>query len=213
MTIDNLHWLGHDSFRLDGQKVVYFDPWNLPPVAGQADIILVTHEHFDHFSKKDIAAVSTADTVIVTTAAVAKDLRGAKFPHKEVKALAPGESCEVAGVRIRGVASYNVNKDFHPKKTGKLGFIVSMDGVTVYHAGDTDVIPEMAGYKCDIALLPVSGTYVMTADEAVQAALVIAPKIAVPMHYGEVAGTEADAKAFAQGLKGKIDARIMKKEK
>ena len=211
--IDKLHWLGHDSFRLDGTKVVYFDPWKIPKGARKADIILVSHEHFDHFSKPDIAAISTKDTVIVTTQAVAGELKAAKIPCGEVKALLPGESFETEGVRIRGVASYNVNKDFHPKKANKLGFLVEMSGQAIYHAGDTDYIPEMDEYRCDIALLPVSGTYVMTAAEAAQAAIAIAPKIAVPMHYGDVAGTAADAKAVAELLNGKIEVRIMKKEK
>ncbi len=211
--IENLHWLGHDSFRLDAPKVIYFDPWNLAAGAKKADIILVSHEHFDHFSKKDIAAISTNDTVIVTSAEVAGQLKASKIPCKEVKALLPGQSFETGGIRIKAVASYNVNKDFHPKKANKLGFLVGLDNMTVYHAGDTDYIPEMDGYRCDIALLPVSGTYVMTADEAAQAAVAIGPKIAVPMHYGDVAGTAADAKAFAELLKGKIEVRILKKEK
>lgn len=210
--IEKLHWLGHASFRFDGSKVIYFDPWKLSMGAKEADIICVSHDHFDHFSKDDIAIISSKETVIVTTAAVARQLKGAKLSCKEVKALSPGETFDTGDVRIKAVASYNTNKDFHPKRSGNVGFIVAADGVSIYHAGDTDDIPEMADYGCDIALLPVSGTYVMTADEAAHAALAIRPKTAIPMHYGEVAGSAADAKRFQELLKGKVEVRILKKE-
>lgn len=210
--IENLHWLGHASFRFDGSKIIYFDPWKLSMGAKKADIICVSHDHFDHFSKDDIAIISSKETVIVTTAAVARQLKGAKLSYKEVRAISPGETFDAGDVSIRAVASYNMNKDFHPKRSGNAGFIVTADGVSIYHAGDTDEIPEMEGCKCDIALLPVSGTYVMTADEAAHAALAIKPKVAVPMHYGEVAGTAADAKRFQELLKGRVEVRILKKE-
>ena len=119
--------------------------------------------------------------------------------------------CEALGVGIQAVPSYNINKEFHPKKAGKLGFIVTIDGTVIYHAGDTDHIPEMDSYRCDIALLPVSGTYVMTADEAAQAAAAMRPKVAVPMHYGDIVGSDADAKAFADQLRGTVEVRILKK--
>jgi len=210
--IENLHWLGHASFRFDGSKIIYFDPWKLSMGAKKADIICVSHDHFDHFSKDDIAIISSKETVIVTTAAVAGQLKGAKLSCKEVKALSPGDTFASGAVKIAAVASYNTNKDFHPKRSGNVGFIVSVDGVSIYHAGDTDEIPEMEGCKCDIALLPVSGTYVMTADEAAHAALAIKPKTAIPMHYGEVAGSPADAKRFQELLKGKVEVRVLKKE-
>jgi L-ascorbate metabolism protein UlaG (beta-lactamase superfamily) len=210
--VEKLHWLGHSSFRFDGSKIIYFDPWKLLAGAKKADIICVSHGHFDHFSKDDIAIISSKETVIVTTAAVARQLKGAKLSCKEVKALSPGETFDAGSVSIKAVASYNTNKDFHPKKSNNVGFIVTVDGISIYHAGDTDDIPEMEGCRCDIALLPVSGTYVMTADEAAHAALAIRPKSAIPMHYGEVAGSPADAKRFQELLKGKVEVKILKKE-
>ena len=110
------------------------------------------------------------------------------------------------------MASYNIGKEFHTQDSRKLGFIVTIDGITIYHAGDTDNIPEMKDYRCDIALLPVSGTYVMTAEEAAEAALAIKPKIAVPMHYGDIVGSLADAQRFQELLKGKIEVKILKQE-
>ena len=208
---ETLHWLGHSGFRIDGSKTVYIDPWKLPRGAKKADVILVTHEHFDHFSKDDIASISDSRTVIVTSAQVAGELKKAKIPCGRVMALAPGGSCDAVGIAVRAVPSYNIGKEFHPKKAGKLGFIVTVDGTAIYHAGDTDLIPEMDSYKCDIALLPVSGTYVMTPEEAARAAAAIHPKVAVPMHYGDIVGSDADAKAFADLLRGTVEVRILKK--
>lgn len=211
--LENLHWLGHDSFRLDGPKTIYFDPFNLPRNSKKADIILISHEHFDHYSKNDVGLISTKFTVIVTDKTVAKLLQGTKINYKEVKGLLPGDSIDIDGVKIIATRSYNTNKQFHTKESNKLGFIVTISGVSIYHAGDTDFIPEMKDYKCDIALLPVSGTYVMTAAEAAEAALSIKPKVAIPMHYGEIVGSAADAKKFQDLLKGKIEVKVLTKER
>jgi L-ascorbate metabolism protein UlaG (beta-lactamase superfamily) len=213
MTItDNLHWLGHSAFRWEGSKVVYFDPYKLSAYARKADIILVSHEHFDHCSPGDIAKITTKDTVIIASADAAGQLRAAKVLCKELKSLSPGDAIAVSGVAIKAVPGYNTNKSFHPRASGKLGFVVTMDGVSVYHAGDTDLIPEMKSVQCDIALLPVSGTYVMTVGEAAEAAIVIKPKVAIPMHYGEVAGSPRDGKMFSDALAGKVDVRVLTKE-
>lgn len=209
--MDNLHWLGHASFRFQGSKILYFDPWKLTKAVKEAGIILISHEHFDHFSIDDIKLISSKDTVIITSKSVAKDLEGKGVVCKEIKSLSPGDNIEVSGVKIRAVASYNTNKNFHTKESKKLGFIAAIDGIRIYHAGDTDLIPEMEDYTSDIALLPVSGTYVMTAEEAAQAALRIKPKIAVPMHYGDIVGTDADARKFKDLLKDKIDVILLRK--
>lgn len=210
--VENLHWLGHSSFRWDGSKVIYFDPWRLPADVKKADFIFISHEHFDHFSKDDIILLSLKGTVIFCDKTVAKQLENLKFARKEIKALSPGENIEVSGIKVKVVSSYNTNKQFHTKESKKIGFIVTMDNVSLYHAGDTDNIPEMKDYSCDVALLPVSGTYVMTAAEAAEAALKIRPKIAIPMHYADIVGTSEDAKKFQSLLKGKIEVSILRKE-
>ena len=210
--MENLHWLGHSSFRWEGSKTVYFDPWKIAKGAKKADIILVSHEHFDHCSKVDIGMISTKETVVVTCEAAARELKPSEPFCKEVKALMPGDALEVSGVTIKATASYNLGKTFHSKASNKLGFIVTMDGISVYHAGDTDAIPEMAGYRCDVALLPVSGTYVMSADEAAGAAIIMRPKFAVPMHYADIVGSVADAKRLQKLLIGKVEVNILRKE-
>jgi len=202
---DKIVWLGHDGFRIDAEKTVYFDPYQIEggPVA---DLILISHEHFDHCSPEDVAKIQGPETVIVTEKDSAKKLTG------DIKILKPGEILDLGDVKIEAVPSYNTDKDFHPRKNGWLGFIVELEGVKVYHAGDADFIPEMKDFDVDIALLPVSGTYVMTADQAVKAALAINPKLAIPMHYGAIVGDMADALNFKKELEGKVEVSILEKE-
>ncbi len=199
--VENISWLGHDSFRLKGEQVVYIDPWKLSPEAELADVVLVTHEHRDHFSKDDIARISKADTVVVGPPAVAQQLGPKTVTAK------PGDVLDVAGLTIEVVPAYNLNKRFHPKTAGHVGYIVRLAGKRIYHAGDTDETPEMARIKCDIALLPVSGTYVMTAAEAAHAANTLHPALAIPMHYGDpsVVGTRADAEEFKRLAKVPVE--------
>ena len=202
--ISNIEWLGHDGFRVDGSKTIYFDPYQIASDK-PAELVLVTHEHFDHCSPEDVAKVQGTDTIIVTEKDSAAKLSG------DVRIMSPGEQLTIDDITIESVPAYNVNKDFHPKGKGWLGFIVEIDGVRIYHAGDTDFIPEMKGLKTDIALLPVSGTYVMTAAEAIEAALAIDPQIAIPMHYGAIVGESSDADTFKSALEGKIEVVILTK--
>ena len=203
--IERLNWLGHDGYRIDGDLVIYFDPYEIQ--AGiPADIIFITHEHFDHCSPADIAKIRKEDTIIVTDQASASKLEG------EVETMRPGDRLTVKGVEVEAVPAYNTNKQFHPKSAGMLGFVVNIGGLRVYHAGDTDNIPEMNDIHAEVALLPVSGTYVMTADEAVDAALIINPEVAIPMHYGAIVGDRSDAEHFRERLAGKMEVVILEKE-
>jgi L-ascorbate metabolism protein UlaG (beta-lactamase superfamily) len=201
--IDAVEWLGHSGFRIRaGRVTVYIDPYRVGDGAPPADLILVTHGHYDHFSRRDIEALSQKGTALIAPAAVAERVGG------RVLSIAPGEVLEpdfAHGISIRGVAAYNTSKRdaegnlFHPREAGWVGYDLNVRGERLYHAGDTDVIPEMdqvAGV--DVALLPVSGTYVMTAEEAAEAARRIQPRVAVPMHWGDHLGTEADARRFSE---------------
>ena len=200
-----LVWLGHDAFRLEaGGLTIYFDPFKLTGQPLPADLICISHEHYDHCSPEDVAKIQGAQTVILTESQAAKKLRG------QVRTLKPGERVTVGAVTVEAVPAYNTNKKFHPQANRWLGFVVTVEGVRIYHAGDSDFIPEMREIKADIALLPVSGTYVMTAEEAAQAALAIRPQVAIPMHYGAgVVGTAEDAALFAKALAGKIRVEML----
>jgi L-ascorbate metabolism protein UlaG (beta-lactamase superfamily) len=208
MLIDALEWLGHSGFRVRARAAagrraatIYIDPYRAgegPP----ADLILVTHGHYDHFSPQDVERLAHARTWLVAPAGVAERLSG------RVRSIAPGETVSPEGLRgvdVRAVAAYNTSKrdaegrPFHPREAGWVGYELNVWGERLYHAGDTDVIPEMdAVAGCDVALLPVSGTYVMTAAEAAEAARRIEPGMAVPMHWGGHIGTRADAEALAR---------------
>jgi len=204
--MSKVHWLGHDGIRIEGSQVVYFDPYQISTTRS-ADLIFVSHEHFDHCSVEDVSKIQKADTLIITDAASAKKLKG------DIKIVAPGDRLQVKGVNIEVWPAYNTNKDFHPKKAGMLSFVVTLDGVRYFHAGDTDFIPEMREIQTDIAFLPVSGTYVMTAEEAVQAAKTIKPNLAaVPMHYGAIVGSDEDAQKFKKALEGEVEVVILAKE-
>jgi L-ascorbate metabolism protein UlaG (beta-lactamase superfamily) len=212
--LDSLEWLGHSGFRLRiGGAVVYIDPYRVPEGAPPADLVLITHGHYDHFSPQDVERLSTASTRLVGPAAVAERVSG------QVHSIAPGELLEdelVRGVYVAAVAAYNTSKRdgdgkvFHPRDAGWVGYDLNVRGERLYHSGDTDVIPEMDRVTgVDVALLPVSGVYVMTAQEAAEAARRIAPRVAVPMHWGEHIGSRSDALEFAE--KAPVDVRILTK--
>ena len=203
--IHQIHWLGHDGFCVEASKVIYFDPWQIKE-GPKADIILISHEHFDHCSPDDVAKISKDNTVILTEPQSAEKLSG------DVRVLKPGDRVDIDGISIKAVPSYNTDKGFHPKSNNWLGFIVEVDHVKLYHTGDADFIPEMKDLDVDIAFIPVSGTYVMDVDQAVEATRAIKPKIAIPMHYGSIVGSEADAEKFADALKDEITVVVKQKK-
>ncbi len=200
--LENIKWLGHDGFKIKaGDKIIYIDPFRIGKEE-PGDIILITHEHYDHCSPADVRKLQKENTIIVATPACKGQLLG------DVRTVKPGDRLQIHDVEIEAVPAYNVNKEYHPKKDQRVGYILTINKQRIYHAGDTDLIPEMDGFKCDIALLPVSGTYVMNAEEAAQAADRIKPKVAIPMHYGAIVGSKADAEKFKRLCK--VEVKILK---
>ncbi len=188
-----IQWLGHASFKICHEDtVVYIDPWKLKESPYDATLVLVSHSHHDHYSPEDIAKVSGQDTKLIASAdVVAKERAG--------EAIMPGLTVELKSVRIRGVAAYNPNKQFHPKLNNWVGFVIKIGSKRIYYAGDTDLTEEMKALKdIDIALLPVGGTYTMNAEEAAEAAKHIKPKQAIPYHWGDIVGSRSDAEHFAE---------------
>ena len=165
-------------------------------------MVLISHSHYDHCSPEDLEKIVRDQTVIVTEASSAAQLSG------NIEVLAPGDTVTVAGMDIQAVPAYNTDKHFHPKSNGWIGFVINLDGIRIYHTGDSDFIPEMEALEVDIALLPVSGTYVMDPEQAVAAALAIDPEYAIPMHYGKIVGSDDQAAAFKTALEGRINVHI-----
>ncbi|HEX6562508.1 MAG TPA: MBL fold metallo-hydrolase [Nitrososphaera sp.] len=198
------HWLGHDGYKIvAGGKTIYIDPYQLPKAQqgrNDADIVLITHNHYDHLSMDDLKQVVGKKTDIIAAKECAEQLRPLGLA---VNAVAPGDRVMVQGVQVEVVAAYNTNKKFHPKADKKVGYVMTLSGIRVYHAGDSDDIPEMSQVHPDIALVPVSGTYVMTADEAAKAVdEKIKPKmLAIPMHYASIVGSKKDAARFKELVK------------
>jgi len=194
--IENIKWLGHATFKIVNKKVIYIDPWKVKE-KDSADIVLVSHSHFDHLSIEDVEKVRGDKGIVITTSDSASQLKG------DVRTLAPGAKINIDDILIEGVPSYNINKDFHPRNNNWLGFIITVNGKRIYYAGDTDATPEMKSLiNIDIALLPVGGTYTMTCEEAAKAANAFKPKIAVPYHWGDIVGSKSDAEKFKELFEG-----------
>lgn len=193
----NIKWLGHSSFLIEGDKTVYIDPYVLPAGSKKADIILVTHEHFDHFDRAKIKELLKQGTEVIIPPGCASGL-DCKF-----KIIRENETLELGSEKVTAVPAYNINKfrmgniPFHAKGEG-FGYVLEMNGVKVYHAGDTDFVPEMKKVKADIAILPIGGTYTMDIKEAAEAANAIKPKVVIPMHYNTIKDTMANADGFAK---------------
>lgn len=186
-----LQWFGHASFKISsGSDVIYIDPWKLKAAPHDATIVLVSHIHGDHYSAEDIEKVSGMTTKFIAAEdVIQKQGKG--------QTLKPIQSIDVNGIKITGVPAYNPAKQFHPRANNWLGFVIEIAGKRIYYAGDTDATDEMKALKnIDLALLPVGGKYTMNADEAADATKQFNPKQAIPYHWGDIIGSQADADNF-----------------
>ena len=198
----------HSSIRLETKlgTVIYVDPFGFTSEPHDADMIMITHIHFDHFSPEDIARVRTPFTKFVMPAQNMLDFIKAGFTGEHAAFLVPYEhAMPLPGIEIETVPAYNLTKKFHPEDEAWMGYVVEIDGTRVYIAGDTDDLPENREIKCDIALVPVGGTYTMDAAEAAAFVNALRPKVAIPEHYGSVAGSADDGKRFAQLVEPDIE--------
>ncbi len=197
MRIENveIHWFGHASFEIIAKEnKIFIDPYVLPQNFDKADILLITHDHYDHLA--NVEKVADEHTVIIAPRNCEMKLRGYNFVP-----ITEGEVKEINGIKIEAVPAYNINKQFHPKGFG-VGYIIDVDGFRIYHSGDTDRIPEMKNFKVDLALLPIGGTYTMDEVEAAEAVRDMKPKYVIPMHYNWLEGLEKDPQKFKELVKG-----------
>ena len=207
--LENIEVLCHSSIKISKDQIIYIDPFNIDREYHDADIIFITHNHYDHYSEKDIAKIRKANTAIVAPEDLLKNLLEFGFELDNIITVDPDESDIVKGIRFETIPAYNINKAFHPKENGWVGYIIEIDSVRYYIAGDTDVTEENKNIRCDVAFIPVGGTYTTDFKEAAFLINSIRPKIAVPTHYGSVVGTERDATDFVRLLHPSIQGIIM----
>ena len=194
--LDNITVIEHSAIRIDGEKVIYFDPFKVRGEPHDADIIFITHDHYDHFSPEDIAKVSNDGTVFVAPASTAKSFKKEGISESRVTFMEPGGTASVLGYPVEAIAAYNILKPFHPKGKGWLGYVVTIGGTRIYVCGDTANTPEAQAVKCDIVCVPIGGFYTMNAKSASELIKAMKPRIAIPIHYGSIIGKPSDAQEF-----------------
>lgn len=207
--LENIEVLTHSSIRIKRDKIIYIDPFNIEKNYNDADIIFITHSHYDHYSEKDINKVKKDSTYYVAPEDVKLSLLSKGINSKQIITAKFNETEEILGIRFETIPAYNVNKKFHPKENNWAGYIIEIDRTRYYIAGDTDINEENLKVKCDVAFVPVGGTYTMDYKEAAEFVNRIHPKIAVPIHYGSIVGTIQDAEEFINLLDENIEGKIL----
>ena len=196
------------SIRIEGSKVLYFDPFRITTPVNDCDMLFITHGHFDHFDPDSITNVANEDTVFVAPASLKKEISEIAG-KRETYYLKPGDEAEIPGVMAEAVPAYNMGKAFHKKENEWLGYVVTLDDERIYVAGDTDALKELAEIRCDTALVPIGGTYTMTAKEAAELINLMGPKRAIPTHYGSIVGSSNDADVFKSFVNERTQVEIL----
>lgn len=209
--IKDIEVLCHSSIKINKEKIIYIDPFKIDRKYNDADIIFITHPHFDHYSEEDIDKTIKEDTVIVAPKELLANLLQKGFDENQIITVEPNKEYMVKNIKIRTIPAYNINKQFHPKENNWVGYILEINGIRYYISGDTDINEENEKVKCDVAFVPVGGTYTTNFKEAANLVNKINPKIAVPIHYGSIVGTKEDAKEFIKLLNPQIKGIILMK--
>ena len=210
--LDNIEVLYHSCIKINKEKIIYIDPYHIDKNYNDADIVFITHDHFDHYSEEDIDKVINENTTIIIPEELLTKLLRKGINKNAIITVEPNEKYMVQGIKFETIPSYNINKKFHQKENNWVGYIITIDEVRYYIAGDTDITEENRKVKCDVAFVPVGGTYTMSFEEAAQLINEIQPKIAVPIHYGSVVGTKQDATDFIKLLHPSIKGIILMKQ-
>ena len=210
--IEDIEVLYHSSIRISKNKIIYIDPFKIDENYNDADIVFITHDHFDHYSEEDIDKVINENTTIIIPEEMLTKILRKGINKNAVITVESNKEYMVQGIKFETIPAYNTNKTFHPKENDWVGYIITLDGIRYYIAGDTDITEENRKVKCDVAFVPVGGTYTMDFKEAAQLINEIQPKIAVPIHYGSVVGTKQDATDFIKLLHPNIKGIILMKQ-
>lgn len=209
--LENIEVLCHSSIKINKDKVIYIDPFKIDKDYNDADIIFITHNHYDHYSEKDIDKVKKENTKIVVPEMMLQQLLNKGLKKEQIITVRPNKEYCIDNIMFETIHAYNVNKAFHEKTNEWIGYVINLQGIRYYIAGDTDITVENKQVKCDVAFVPVGGTYTMNFKEAAELVNLINPKVAVPIHYGSVVGTEQDADEFIKLLNSTIQGKILMK--
>ena len=210
--LENIEVLYHSSIRINKEKTIYIDPFKIDRNYNDADIVFITHDHYDHYSEEDIDNVINENTTIIIPEELLTKLLRKGINKNAIITVEPNKNYMVQGIKFETISAYNTNKTFHPKENGWVGYIIIINGIRYYIAGDTDITEENKQVKCDVAFVPVGGTYTMDFKEAASLINEIKPKIAIPIHYGSIVGTEQDAIDFIRLLHPEIKGIILMKK-
>ena len=210
--LENVEVLYHSSIKIKDNKIIYIDPFKIDKDYNDADIVFITHDHYDHYSEEDIDKVINENTTIIISEELLTKLLRKGINKNAIITVEPNKNYMVQGIKFETISAYNTNKTFHPKENGWVGYIIIINGIRYYIAGDTDITEENKQVKCDVAFVPVGGTYTMDFKEAASLINEIKPKIAIPIHYGSIVGTEQDAIDFIRLLHPEIKGIILMKK-
>ena len=210
--LEYIEVLCHSSIKINKEKVIYIDPFKIEKNYNDADIVFITHDHYDHYSEEDIDKVINENTIIIIPEELLTKLLRKGINKNAIITVEPNKNYMVQWIKFETISAYNTNKTFHPKENGWVGYSITLDDIRYYIAGDTDITEENRKVKCDVAFVPVGGTYTMDFKEAAQLINEIQPKIAVPIHYGSVVGTKQDATDFIKLLNPSIKGIILMKQ-
>ena len=212
--IENIELIVQSAIRIKDQenKIFYFDPFKLEDkYKSDADYIFITHQHFDHFSPEDIIKIKNENTKIIAPKDLENEIDKLSFKKENILLVEPSREYSIDEIKFSTVPAYNINKNFHKREFNWVGYVVEIDNEKIYIAGDTDNTEEARSVICDIACVPIGGTYTMTYKEAVDLILAIKPKVAIPIHYKTIVGTEEDAQKFKLLLQENVEVKILMK--
>ena len=207
--LEGVKVLFHSSIRIEKEKIIYIDPYKVSKNYNDADIIFITHSHYDHYSEEDIDKVKKGNSIFIVPEELLSSLLNKGIPKENIVSVKPEESYFVNGINFETIPAYNTNKQFHPKENGWVGYIININNIRYYISGDTDITEENKNVKCDVAFVPVGGVYTMNYIEAANLINKIKPLVAVPIHYGSIVGTEKDANNFVKLLDEDIKGTIL----